>query len=194
MATKNFHIAGIGCSAGCLDNLRAFFQHIPQGTGIAYVVIQHLIREQHSSLNALLAKHSRLPITRVTKDVEIHPDHIYLITEDIYLEIEDYTLKVIPRPEDSKINRAVNIFFKSLAVHSKEKTIGIILSGAGADGLEGVEAIEREGGTIYVQDPDSAAFKGMPVAAIVGDHPDEVMPPAQLAKMIAEKHSKIYIS
>jgi two-component system, chemotaxis family, protein-glutamate methylesterase/glutaminase len=188
MATKNFYIAGIGCSAGCLEHVRSFFLNIPSDTGIAYVVIQHLIRGQHSSLNTLLTRYTSLPITRVTEDTKVVPDHIYLITEDIYLEIEDYTLKVIPRPAESKINRAVNVFYKSLAKHSKEKTIGIILSGAGSDGLEGAEAIEQEGGAIYVQDPDTTMFKGMPMATIVGDHPDEIMTPEELAQMIAEKY------
>lgn len=129
-----------------------------------------------------------MPVIRVTEDIKVEPDHIYLITENSFIKIQDNIIRVLPRRPDEIINRAVNIFFKSLAVNSKEKAIGIIMTGMGTDGLEGAKAIRREGGVVYVQDPATTDYKGMPATAIAEDHPIEIMAPDELARMLVETY------
>jgi two-component system, chemotaxis family, protein-glutamate methylesterase/glutaminase len=166
-----------------------FFLNIPADTGIAFVVVQHLSRDYKSILDQLLVNYSFMPIVRVTADTEIKPNHIYLLTERIFIKVQDNVLRVIARKEDEVLNRAVNIFFKSLAVNSKSKAIGVILTGMGVDGLEGVQAIDREGGIVYVQDPATTPYKQMPTTMINENHPAGVMAPEDLAKIIVTNYS-----
>ena len=185
---SGFYITGIGCSSGCLDALRSFFLHIPGDTGMAFIVIQHLSKDYKSILDQLLTNYTFMPIIRVTEDIAVEPNHIYLITENSFIKIQDDIIRVMPRKPHEIINRAVDIFFKSLAVNSKEKAIGIVLAGMGTDGLEGAKALSREGGIVYVQDPTTTDYKGMPVATIEDDHPAEILAPDALARMLVNTY------
>ena len=182
--TSDFYITGIGCSSGCLNALRSFFLNIPGDTGMAFIVVQHLLKDYKSILDQLLTNYTYMPVVRITADIKVEPDHIYLITENSFIKIQDGIIRVLPRKPEEIINRAVDIFFKSLAVNSKDKAIGIIMAGMGTDGLEGAKAIKREGGIVYVQDPMTTEYKGMPVTTIEGDHAAEVLAPDKLAKML----------
>ncbi|PWV48853.1 chemotaxis protein CheB [Chitinophaga sp. S165] len=182
MMRPDFYIAGLGCSAGCLEVLKVFFSHLPKKTGVAYIIVQHLLRNYTSKLDILLQTYTPLPIVRVAEDMRVNPDHIYLIPEGKYMVIEDGILRLIPRGPEQIINFAVDIFFRSLAAYAGPKAIGIILTGMGMDGLEGAKAIEKGGGIVFVQEPASATFKGMPEATITGNSPDGVMAPEQLAQ------------
>lgn len=186
MAKPDFHIAGLGCSAGCLDVLKTFFGNLPERTGVAYVVVQHLSRNYKSMLDKLLQPRTSLPIVRVEDDTKIEPDHIYLLPEGKFIQIEGGVFKLIPRSSKQIVNYAVDIFLGSLAVYAGPKAIGIIMTGMGWDGLEGAKAIEKHGGKVFVQDPSSALFKGMPEATISGNSPAAVMPPAELAQMMTK--------
>jgi two-component system, chemotaxis family, protein-glutamate methylesterase/glutaminase len=156
--------------------------------GMAFIVIQHLSKDYRSILDQLLTNYTYMPVIRVTENIKVEPNHIYLITENSFIKIQDDIIRVLPRKPDEIINRAVNIFLKSLAVNSKEKAIGIILTGMGIDGLEGAKAIRREGGVVYVQDPATTEYKGMPVTAIEEDHPIEILAPEELARMLVSTY------
>lgn len=184
MVKPDFHVVALGCSAGCLDVLKTFFAYVPKKTGIAYIVVQHLSRNYTSILDKLLQAHANIPIIRVLEDMELKPDHIYLMPEGKFMLIEQGVLKLIPRNADQVINYAVDIFFSSLAAYAGPKAIGIILTGMGNDGLEGAKAIDSAGGIVFVQDPVSAVFKGMPMATITGNSPQLIRAPADLAKAL----------
>jgi chemotaxis response regulator CheB len=64
--------------------------------------------------------------------------------------------------------------------------IGVILSGAGEDGVAGALELNKYGGTVLVQDPNSSPFNGMPKATIAKDHPKSILAPAELARRIGQ--------
>src|SRR5215470_14201257 len=70
---------GIGASAGGLEALERFFDHVPRETGMAFVVVQHLSPDFKSLMDELLARHTRLPIRLVEDGMPVAPDHVYLI-------------------------------------------------------------------------------------------------------------------
>jgi chemotaxis response regulator CheB len=185
---SDFYITAIGCSSGCLNALRTFFINIPGNTGMAFIVVQHLARNYKSMLDQLLTNYTFMPVVRITEDVKVEPNHIYLLTENNFIKIQHGILRVMPRKPDEVINRAVDIFFKSLAVDRKDRAIGIIMTGMGTDGLEGAKAIRREGGVVYAQDPLSTDYKGMPTATIIEDHPAQILPPDELARVLVETY------
>jgi two-component system chemotaxis response regulator CheB len=181
---KDFFAVGIGASGGGIGALSDFFDQVSSHDDIAYIVITHIKRDHFSRLDEILARHTHLPVIRVTEDTRVLPGHVYLLVENLFLTIEDGTLIIAKREEHDIINRAVDIFFKTLAADFGNKAVGIILSGGGQDGLEGIKAIEKAGGYVMVQTPDSSQFSGMPLSAIELDQPNFVDTPKNLAQQL----------
>ncbi|MES2829826.1 MAG: chemotaxis protein CheB [Bacteroidota bacterium] len=182
---KEFYIVGIGASQGGMPALKEFFDHIPADAPAAFIVLTHLNRNKHSILSDLLSPHTQLSIARVDQDVLISPGHIYVLTENTALTIENGWLKVAAR-DSQVLNSSVDIFFKSLATEFKDRAIGIILSGGGKDGLEGAIKLAEFGGNVMVQDPATAEVTGMPISVIECDHPSKVLSPTNLAERVME--------
>jgi len=178
-----FFIVGIGASAGGQKSLCEFFEHITVYENVAFVVITHLMRNRRSILNQILAKHTFIPVIRMENDMPILPGNIYVMAENITIELSQGWIRV-KRRDDRIENDAVDIFFTSLANDSKEKAIGIILSGGGKDGLKGSLQINHTGGNVFVEDPDSAEVNGMPLSIVIWDHPVLIKKPMDLAREI----------
>jgi chemotaxis response regulator CheB len=117
---------------------------------------------------------------RIEKDMPIRSKHIYILIENTNVEVRNGCFVLKKRGPDL-VNRCINIFFNSLAMDCGNKSIAIIMSGGGDDGLEGAIKIYHAGGKVLVQDPDSAEVNGMPLAILKNDHPKAAMSPEKLA-------------
>jgi two-component system, chemotaxis family, protein-glutamate methylesterase/glutaminase len=179
-----FVCIGIGCSAGGLDAVCEFFQHIHENTGAAFVVIPHLSREHTSRFNVILQRSTTLPVHRVERDMLVQPDNIYVLAEDRMMEIEGPWLKVRRRYTREIINKSIDLFFKAMAKSHRENSVGVILSGMGADGVDGIKMIEEHHGLVIVQDPETTDFNVLPKTAIKNDDPHAVLPPADIARFL----------
>ena len=166
----------IGASAGGLEALKAFFLHLPNDTGCAFVVIQHLSPDHKSMMGELLERVTDLPIVEVTETMHPEPDHIYLIPPVNNLLLQDGKLQPTEKPKDHSLNLPIDLFFESMAREAKEDAIGIILSGTGSDGTRGARGIKESDGMIMVQSPKEAQFNGMPQSAINTGLVDYVVP------------------
>ncbi len=186
MVNENLHIVGIGSSAGGLEALQAFIKNIPVDENISYVIVQHLKRNYDSQLANILGKETLLPVKEIREDEQINGATIYVMPAGYNLRLERGLFKLEVRSEKEIINKAINHFFISLANEQKSKVFGVILSGTGNDGVEGVKEIERLGGIVMVQDPSTAQFDGMPENTIHKDHPDYVVSPEAMPMLIAE--------
>lgn len=183
MADNSFFIAGIGYSAGGMTALLDFLQCLPEEPGAAFVIIPHLYPTFKSQLDEILAKHSKMPIHKVTGVTEVKINHMYLLEENTELHISGNKLYTTARPSQP-INNAIDAFFFSLAENSKEKAIGIILSGMGKDGGEGAKSIHDHGGFVLVQHPDTALYADMPNNIIRTDDPYFISSPCLIAKFL----------
>lgn len=183
MMKNDFLVVGIGASAGSLPAMIEFFKEIPAGSSAAFVVISHLMRERRSHLDEILSRHAHLPVVRVESDTTILAGHIYVLAEGDYLRCENGMLYIEPR-EQGHVNRAADVFLASLAKDVGRRSVEVILSGGGNDGLKGVTAIHEAGGKVFAQDLSSAQVSGMPLAVIACDHPDQVLEPASLAREV----------
>lgn len=178
---KSFFTIGIGASAGGMPALIEFFEHLSPTIDVAVVVVMHLLRERRSILDRLLSKYTSVPVIRVEEDTRLLPKHIYVLAENTTLTIQDGWLRVKPR-DLQILNDAIDLLFASLAIDFGKKSIGVIFSGGGSDGLQGALKIREEGGIVLVQDPESAQVNGMPYTIISHDHPNAVLKPAALAE------------
>lgn len=158
-------VVGIGASAGGLEALQDFVHAIPNDSGIAYVVIQHLAPDQPSLMDKLLRAHTPVPVSRIEDGGAIEPDHIYIIPPGPFLEIEEDRFKLIEHKREEGVRTPIDRFFTSLAEAAGRKAFAVVLSGTGSDGTMGVRAIKSSGGIALVQESKSARFPGMPDSA-----------------------------
>lgn len=175
---------GIGCSAGGLESVCDFFQQVVEKTGVAYVVIPHLTPEYKSRFGSILSRYTHMPVHRVETDMQMEPDHVYVLIEDKMMTTENGYLKVRQRYATEIINRSIDIFFHSMANAFQENAIGVILSGMGVDGIEGIKAIEDYNGLVMVQDPATTEFNRLPQMAINKDDPHAILPPGDIARFL----------
>lgn len=183
---KIFFVVGIGASAGGLRALEEFFEHMPTDSGGTFVVIQHLSPDFKSLMKELLERRTRMAIYRVTEGMELEPNSIYLIPPGKNLVLEKQKLHLLEQEERNRhgLNFPIDIFLESLAKTHEEKAIGVILSGTGSDGTNGLRAINEAGGFAMVQEPETAEFDGMPRTAIATGVVDRILSPAELAQTI----------
>ncbi len=189
----SFPIVGIGASAGGLEAFRLLLQSLPADTGAAFVLVQHLSPTHESILPALLARSTAMPVGEALDVEKIEPDHVYVIPSHMDLAITDGHLKLLPRTTAPERHMPIDLFFRTLAEVRGSQAIGVVLSGTGSDGTLGLKAIKAGGGICLAQDPQSAAFDGMPRSSIAAGCVDAVLPPDGLAREIARLAGDSYL-
>jgi chemotaxis response regulator CheB len=186
MSKIDFFIVGVGASAGGQEALKNFFSSIPSDTAAAFVVVTHLFRDHKSELTSILSRVAKLSVSKIKNHTTIFPGNVYVMPEDVVVTIKNGTLILAPRPQEQIINKSIDIFFESLAQDAGDNAIAVVLSGMGSDGSDGAVKIFRQGGDVLVQDPESTRFNSMPIATILKDHPDFILPPKELGQKISE--------
>ena len=189
-----FQIVGIGASAGGLNSLQCFIAALPEEFGFAVVFMQHLSPKHKSLLPELLrSKRSDLRIEEITDGLEVLPGKIYLCPAGEEVRIRKDTFHLTP-PSKDHVHYAIDEFFISLAEEAGERAIAVIFSGAGTDGARGIQAIRSAGGTVFVQDPATAEFTSMPLAAINTCQVDGVFKPDEIAREILGLQAPIEVT
>src|SRR4029077_20327225 len=121
-------------------------------TGMAFVLIQHLDPQHESRLAELLARYTPMPVREATDGQKVAPNHIYIIPPNVNLAIVKGKLQVAPRTEARGLHLPIDFFFRSLAEDQRTYAVGIVLSGTGSDGAQGVCEIKAMGGITFAQD------------------------------------------
>jgi two-component system CheB/CheR fusion protein len=181
----DFHIVGIGASAGGLDSLEKLFTHIPTDTGMAFVVLQHLSPDFKSLMDELLSRRTQLKILQAEHDMTVEPNTVYLLPPMKEMIIRQRCLLLNDRDPRHGLTLPIDLFFRSLAHDAGERAVAVILSGSGSDGSRGVQEISKSGGTVFCESPDTAQFNGMPLSAMRTGTVDQVLPPEEIALAIA---------
>lgn len=179
-------VVGIGASAGGLEAIERFFDHVPEDSGLTFVVVQHLSPDFKSLMDELLARHTKLPIHRVEDGMAIQPNAIYLIPRKKNMVLSFGKLMLTDQDQKPGPNLPIDIFFQSLAQDMGDHAVGVVLSGTGSDGSRGLKEIHEAGGLVIVQDPETASFDGMPKAALATGVADCVLPPDAMPDKILQ--------
>lgn len=183
-----FPIVGIGASAGGLEALEQFISNVPEASGMAYVVIQHLDPTQKGMLPELLQRITKMQVMQVKDRMAVKPDCVYVIPPNKSMSILKGMLYLFEPMESRGLRLPVDFFLRSLADDRKELSIGLILSGMGSDGSIGLRAIKEKNGIVMVQDPATAKYDSMPRNAIESVFADIVAPanmlPARLIQFL----------
>ena len=165
-SSLNFPIVGLGASAGGLEALLRFFEHMPAGSGMAFVVILHLSPTHESNAAEILQRVTAMPVVEAAERMAIEADHVYVIVPGHDLTMDDGCLQVSGPARIQGKHLAIDLFFRTLAEVHQERAVAIVLSGTGTDGAVGLSRIKEQGGITLAQAPDDAAYDGMPKAAI----------------------------
>ena len=173
--TANFPIVGLGASAGGLDAFRKFFDAFPANSGMAIVLIQHLDPNHDSLMADLLTSHTPMVVLQAADGAQVEPNHVYLIPPGTYLAIEHGILRLSKPVERHGARMPFDFFLRTLAEDCGGRAICVVLSGTGTDGSLGLKAVKDRGGLVVVQDPEEAAFDGMPRSAIQSGVTDYVL-------------------
>jgi two-component system CheB/CheR fusion protein len=177
---SQFLVVGLGASAGGIQALREFFDHVPADSGIAYVVILHLSPEHESKLAEILQVTAEIPVTQVTEKITVEPDHVYVVPQNQHLKMIDGAIVVSPNTLPEERRAPVDIFFRTLAESHGARAVAVVLSGTGANGSMGLKRIKEKGGAAFVQEMREAEFNEMPRNSIATGLVDEVLPVAKI--------------
>lgn len=183
-------IVCIGASAGGMEAIHELFDNLTQDTGFSYIVIQHLSSDHKSLMAELLSKHTAMKVAEATDNLRVEPDTVYVIPNNRNITINNRTLRLSDKEQGRSPNMAIDIFLHSLAADIGDKAIAIILSGTGTDGTKGITEIKKAGGLVFVQDPSTAKFDGMPYNAISSGHIDFILSPESIAEELLQRNRK----
>ena len=182
---SKFPIVGLGASAGGLEALEQFFENMPENSGMAFVVIQHLDPNHKGMMDQILQRITKMEVMTATDHLKIKPNCVYVIPANKSMSIFNRVLHLFEPLEIRGLRLPIDFFFSSLADDIMGQSIGIILSGMGSDGSKGMKAIKEKSGILLVQEPSSAKFDSMPRHAIQAITVDIVAPADELpAKLI----------
>ena len=175
---------GIGASAGGLEALIELLGALPT-TGMALIVVQHLDPTHESLLSDILAKKTVMPVSVALAGEALESDHVYVIPSDAILTVHDGLINLKRRTSTPERPFPVDVLFSSLAVAYSDRAVGVVLSGADADGSLGIREIKHAGGFTFAQRPESARFPMMPQHAIDTGSVDCVLRPNEIAVELA---------
>ena len=189
---KGFPVIGIGASAGGLEAFSTLFRKMPQDTGMAFILIQHIEPSHVGNMVGLIQRQTAMPVVEVKDNgLAVEPNHLYMIPPNREISVFDGRLKLGDQVETS-MRHSIDLFFRSLAEDLGERAICIILSGTGSDGTAGARAIKAQAGLVIAQDPDDAAYEGMPRSAVDAGVADMVLPAADIAGKLVEYVKEAY--
>ncbi len=178
----NFPVAGIGASAGGLEAFVQLLKGLPPDTGMAFVLVQHLDPKHDSQLAGLLEKATQMPVCEALDGLILRPNRVHVMPSNVLMTVASGRLVLAPRG-DAVL--PIDCFLRSLAADRGELAVGVILSGTGADGTAGVQAVKTAGGITFAEDSASARFPAMPENAVASGFVDFVLSPGKIGIELA---------
>lgn len=170
------NLVAVGSSAGGPTALTTLLAALPADFPAAIVIVQHVDKQFTEGLTTWFATHTKLQV-RVAQDGDsLQPGIVYLAGRDRHLVLASPTqLGYVAQPTDSSYCPSVDVFFKSLAQNWRGRAIGVLLTGMGRDGAEGLKVLREAGHYTIAQDKRTSAVYGMPKAAVELDAAREIL-------------------
>src|ERR1700722_16268593 len=173
-------VVGVGASAGGLDACKGLLAALPGPIGVAFILVQHLDPTHESMMVDLLADHTSMVVQQAGDGMPIERDHLYVIPPGAYLSVAAGALQLSQPQARHGARLPFDFLLHSLAAELGARAACVILSGTGADGSLGLQAMKARGGLVIAQDPKEAGYDGMPRNAIMTGAVDLVLPVAEI--------------
>src|SRR5205823_6178514 len=153
----------VGSSAGGVEALSILVSTLPADFPAPIVLAQHLDPSRPSSLDGILQRRTQLSIDVVNSRTQLQPGKIYVVPANRNVTIDDSYVEV-QGDHNKRPRPSVDMLFSSAAEVYGEHLIAVILTGSGSDGAAGAVDVKNAGGTVIVQDPQTARYPSMPLA------------------------------
>jgi two-component system, chemotaxis family, protein-glutamate methylesterase/glutaminase len=163
---RNFDVVALGASAGGLNALTQVLRVLPKSFPSSIVVVQHLAPTHKSWIADLLARSSRIKVKQAEHGEILLPATVYTAPPDEHLLVGPGKVQLAHTQLVRFSRPSIDLLFESVAGMYGSRSIGVVLSGSGKDGSEGLRTIKESGGITIAQKPDTAEFRPMPEAAI----------------------------
>ena len=172
-----YELIAIGTSWGGLDALSRLLDGMHDDVHQPIVVAQHRSPESSAGmLEELLQHHTRRLVSDPDDKTPLVEDHVYIAPSDYHVLVENGHLALSTDAPVQYARPSIDVLFESVAEAYGARAVGIVLTGANADGAAGLARIKRRGGVAVVQDPSSSERRTMPDAAIAATVADAVLP------------------
>ncbi|MBN8915394.1 MAG: response regulator [Rhizobiales bacterium] len=181
---QDFHVVGVGASAGGLDACKRLLSTLPGDHGMAFILVLHLDPTHESLMADLLAPHTSMVVQQAADGMPVEADHLYVIPPAFYLSVEADHLRLSTPEAPHGARLPFDFLLKSLAGEYGDAAMGVVLSGTGTDGTIGLEAVRVKGGFTVAQDPKEADYDGMPRSAISAGAVDLVAPVTEIPEAL----------
>jgi two-component system chemotaxis response regulator CheB len=184
-----YELVVIGASLGGLPALQEVLACLPEEFPAAIAICQHRRADSSSRLAHLIDECCKLPVVEPDDKACIEPGYVYLAPPDYHLLIERGWLALSVDEPVLFARPSIDVLFESAADAYGARCVGVLLTGASADGAAGMAAIQRAGGATLVQDPKSAMSPLAPRAALARMQPDFILPLSAIGPHIARECS-----
>ncbi|AKK73958.1 chemotaxis protein CheB [Chryseobacterium gallinarum] len=182
---KDIELIVIGGSAGSLQVIIEMIKNLNDAIHIPIVLVIHRKAQSGDVLRALLQQFTQIPVVEVEDKTEVREHAIYIVPADYHLLFENKRNMSLDSSEKMNYSRpSIDVTFRSAAEVYKENMLGILLSGANADGVEGLGYVKKYNGYVWIQDPETAEVEYMPKHAIEEIDYDLIIKPGNLAGYI----------
>lgn len=182
---EKFDIVAVASSAGGITALSRVLGALPAGLRVPLLIVQHLDPRHETVIADVLSRRSNMPVKLARADMVAQPGFAYVAPPNHHLLVAAGGMLALSSSELVHFVRpSADLLFESVAGAYGSRTIACVLTGSGSDGAMGVSAVKSRGGTVIVQDPESAEFKGMPEAAVATGAVDFVLPLDEIGSVI----------
>ncbi|AYZ35370.1 chemotaxis protein CheB [Chryseobacterium indologenes] len=181
----NIELIIIGGSAGSLQVIIEMIKKLNDTLTVPMVLVLHRKAQSGNILQTLLQQFTRIPVVEIEDKTEVRENTIYIVPADYHVLFENRKNMSLDSSEKMNYSRpSIDVSFRSAAEIYGENMIAVLLSGANADGLEGLSHIKRNNGKVWIQDPETAEVDYMPRHAKEEIDYDLIIKPAELADYI----------
>jgi two-component system chemotaxis response regulator CheB len=175
----------VGASAGGVEALTTLVGGLPDDLDAAVCVVLHLPASAESRLAHILSRAGPLPAVQARGGEKLVPGRIFVALPDRHLTVRGGHVLVARGPHENGLRPSIDVLFRSAAVSYGRRAVAIVLSGTRDDGVAGASAVGARGGCVFVQEPADSLFATLPEHTVSHDHPDRVLPVAELAPAVA---------
>ncbi len=189
-----FLVAGVGASAGGLEAYSELLDGLSATPGLALLLVSHLDPDHKSQLAPILGRVSRMPVVEVSEGMAVEVDRVYVIPPGTNMAMTDGHLTLTPRPPRPVPHMPIDHLFRSLAEIQQARSVGVILSGGGSDGVIALQAIKAVGGVTFAQLETTARYPSMPRSAVQDGNVDHVLRPVDIARVLERIAQHPYVA
>ena len=174
-------LVAIGASAGGFQVLSKILGRLPVDFPGSIAIVQHRRADESSLLRELLGQRTPLPVIEPCHGEPLRPGHVYIAPPDYHLLVEPGSLALSVDPPINRSRPSIDVLFESAANAYRHRAVGVVLTGANADGANGAARLHQLRAPLIVQDPTTAEAAACPTAALERVPGAIVLPPGEIA-------------